>query len=444
MTARTKRRWLPVAFFVLAPLLFLAGAIGMAPHTRSSGAPGGVEDPVVVSPAGAGIDASIAALQARLRRVPEDAAGLASLGLAYVQKARVSVDPAYYGKAQAVLDASLRIDDQDNFAAASGMAALAAARHDFERARQWAERGLAVNSSNATLYGALVDALTQLGRYDEALAATQRMVDLRPDSASLARVSYSWELRGDGDRARAAMQRALDDATAPADRAFARYHLGALALARGDADEAIRQYDAGLRADAAYLALYEGRARAEAALGRNDDALRDFARVTDAIPEPSYLIEHGELLESLGRVDEAQAQYALFDAEEQLFRANGVTLDVESALFHADHGDPKSALAAAEAGIRSRPFLDMEDAYAWALHVNGNDTEALEWSTKARRLGTRSALFLYHAGMIEEALGQFDQARTDLSAALGIDPHFSPLHAPVARRVLAALVARPG
>ena len=34
-------------------------------------------------------------------------------------------------------------------------------------------------------------------------------------------------------------------------------------------------------------------------------------------------------------------------------------------------------LANAERGIKTRPFLVMRDAYAWALHANGRDTEAL-------------------------------------------------------------------
>lgn len=441
MRAVARGRGKAAVLLALAPVFFLAGAVGLAVPT---GAPGGggpsqAGDPVTVSPAGAGVDDTIAALQARVRRIPGDQVALATLGLAYVQKATVAVDPAYYPKAEAVLRRSLEIDEAENFTAAAGMAALAAARHDFELAREWAQRGLDINGSNPTLYGALVDALTQLGRYDEAFAATQKMVDLRPDTASLARVSYSWELRGNVTEAQANMRRALEDATTAADRAFTRYQLGQLALHAGDPVVALDEYDAGLKADPTYVILHEGRAKALAALGRTEEALAEFALVTDALPVPAYLIEYGELLESLGRVDEAREQYELFGAEEEIFRAGGVILDVESALFHADHGDPAQALEIAEKGVRARPFLEMEDAYAWALHVNGRDAEALEWSARARRLGTRSALFLFHAGMIEHSLGHADQARSLLAASLDTDPHFNPLQAGVARRTLEKL-----
>ena len=64
----------------------------------------------------------------------------ASLGLAYVQQARVTADPSYYPKAQGVLERSLGLERSDNFAAMVGMAALAAARHDFAGALRWGEQ----------------------------------------------------------------------------------------------------------------------------------------------------------------------------------------------------------------------------------------------------------------------------------------------------------------
>ncbi|MEA2502111.1 MAG: hypothetical protein QOD01_2222, partial [Actinomycetota bacterium] len=75
----------------------------------------------------------------------------------------------------------------------------------------------------------------------------------------------------------------------------------------------------------------------------------------------------------------------------------------------------------------------------WALHVNGQDTEALGYARQATALGERSALFLFHRGMIERSLGQRDEARRDLSGALQANPHFSVLQTPVARTALAEL-----
>ncbi|MDQ6726178.1 MAG: hypothetical protein M3066_08455 [Actinomycetota bacterium] len=414
----------------LAVVLFVVGALGLVTRQRPSPDAGARAAPA------ARAGGSIAALQARVKLVADDYAAWAALGLAYVGQARVSGDPSYYPKAEGVLARSLAVNTADNDLAAAGMAALAGGRHDFTAAADWAQRGLAINPANPLLYGALNDAYTQLGRYPEAFDAAQRMVDLRPDTSSLARASYTWELRGDVAQATELMQRALTDAAGPSDRAFARYQLGELAFNAGDPAAALVQYRAGLDADASYVPLLEGRAKAEAALGQSDAAVADYGQVVARVPQPSYLIEFGELLDSLGRGPEAQDQYRTLAAESTLFTANGVTLDVEPTLFAADHGDPAGALRAGGVGIATRQFLEMDDAYAWALHVNGRDVEALEWSAKALALGTRSALFHYHAGMIHLGLGEMGHARDELATALSINPHFSTLAAPLARAAL--------
>jgi len=425
----------------LAGVLFVVGALGLVqrseqlPGSRS----GAVERSVGLGRSG---DA-IAALQARVQRVPQDYASWAALGLAYVGQARITGDPSYYPKAEGVLERSREINAVDNDGAAAGMAALASGRHDFTAAADWARQGLAINPSNALLYGALNDAETQLGHYNEAFDAAQRMVDLRPDTASLARASYAWELRGEVGQANELMQRALTAAAGPADRAFTRYQLGELAFNAGDPHAALAHYRSGLDADASYVPLLQGRAKAQAALGQPDAAVADYAQVVAKVPQPAYLIEFGELLESLGRSTEAQDQYETLAVETKLFEANGVAVDVEPALFAADHGDPAAALRAAETGIVTRQFLDMSDAYAWALHVNGRDAEALDWSAKALALGTRNALFHYHAGMIHLALGNRAAAKDELVSAFSINPNFGYLAAPIGRAALDQLLATP-
>ena len=378
----------------------------------------------------------IEGLQRQLKTQPEDYVGWGTLGIDYIQKAKDTVDPAYYPKAEGVLQRSLRLNTADNFIAMAGMSDLRAAQHNFTEALSWAQRANLIDPYNSTVYGALADAYTQLSRYDDAARTVQHMVDLQPGTPSLTRAEYVFELRGQVDQARAAMGRALDDATSPAEQAFAHYYLGELALANGDPAGALAEQSAGLRADPGYPDLLEGRAKAEAALGRPQAAVRDFATVVARVPQPQYVIEAGEYLESLGRTTQARQDYDLFAAEMRLFTSNGVQLDVEPTLFYADHGDPALALRYGAAGIAARPFLEMDDAYAWALHVNHRDTEALGWANKAMATGMRNALFAYHRGIIEKSLGQRAAARHDLSQALALDPAFNPLQAPLARQAL--------
>ncbi|MDQ1703372.1 MAG: hypothetical protein QOF57_2624 [Frankiaceae bacterium] len=392
----------------------------------------------------AGADAltpKIQALQEHLRTATGDAPGWATLGLYYVEMARRAVDPSYYAKAEAVLKTSRELDATDNFLAFDGEAALASGRHDFADALTWAKRGLAVNSYNAALYGALADAQTQLGQYAAAARSVQKMVDLRPGTAAFARASYVAELRGDLPAATSAMQAALDAAANRSDMAFADYYLGELALNAGDPTTALRHFAAGVQADPTYAPLYEGRARANAALGHTDAAVTDFADAVARVPQPTYVLEYADYLTSLGRTSQAQVQYKVFLAENALMESNGVQLDTDATLYYADHGDPAKALAIGAAGIRARPFLEMQDAYGWALHASGRDAEALTWARKALAPGMRNALFHYHLGMILKALGRKQSARTELTTALRINPHFNPLQVPLARAALTDLGA---
>jgi len=442
-----KRRTTIVCGITLGAVLFTAGAFGVARSVERSTAIAAVS---LTAPAaangiahvsGAPLDQTISSLQSHLQQVPGDHVAWATLGLAYVQQAKVTVNSDYYPKADGVLATSLAINTDDNFLAHAGLASLANARHDFAAAKQHALRGLQINPYSSLLYGALSDAETQLGEYDEAFADVQRMVDLSPDTSSLSRASYTWELRGDIEQATELMQQALDDAPTGSNRAFALFCLGELKFNSGDPNAALTYYRAALDAAPGDSASLQGKAKAEAALGQNLTAIDDYATVVGQAPEPSYLIEYGELLESLGRTAEAHEQYDVFAATQTLFAANGVEQDADATLFYADHGDPARALESAERGMRSRPFVAMHDAYAWALHVNGRDAEALAQSDKALSTGMDNAVFYYHRGIIELALGHHDEARVALEQALSINPHFNPLSAPIAAAALAQLGA---
>ena len=435
----------------LAVVLFAAGAIGFVRSDSSDDAKTSATSPVIVAdevaratnPSGQSLDELITGLQTRLETTPGDYVSWATLGLAYVQQAKVTVNSDFYPKADGVLATSIELNDDENFIAYAGLSALASARHDFAAAKSYAERGLAINSYSSILYGALSDAELQLGNYDAAFDAVERMVDLSPDTTSLARASYTWELRGDVEQATTLMQRALDDAPNPSDRAFALFYLGELAFDNGDPAAALEYYNRAQTESPSDPASLSGKAKAEAALGQFETALDHYAQLVARAPEPSYVLEYGELLESLGRATEAQQQYDVFLATQQLFGANGVEPDAVATLFDANHGDPAKALDDAAAGIANRPFLAMYDAYAWALHLNGRNDEALVSIGEALQLSGGNALYRYHAGMIHLALGDTDAARTELAAALSINPSFNPLAAPIAAATLAELGGPP-
>ncbi|MFD3738909.1 tetratricopeptide repeat protein [Streptomyces sp. CB00316] len=420
----------------LGVVMFAVGAVMLAPaqttvsptsdQVRSAGSPRG----------------SIEALQARVARLPKDPGGWAALGMAYVQQARTTADPATYDRAEKALRTSLTVQSKENTDAEIAMGALAAARHDFPAALDWARKATVSGPYSSSAYGVLADAYTQLGRYDEADAAVQKMADLRPDASSLARASYAFELKGDTDRARTLMGRSLAAAATAADTAFAHNVLASLDLQDANPRAALARTQSALEAAPDDSALLETRARAHLALGDTTKALADYQAAIAIAPLPHYLLGLGELEQSLGRQSRAEESYALLRAQDRIREAAGDPADTDAILFEADHGNPQRAVTMAEAAERTRPFIAVHDAYAWALHRAGRDTEALAQADKALAPGTRSALFHYHRAAIHHALGDPVSARRDLIEALR-EPGFHPLHADAAHTLLQRIDTTP-
>ncbi|MEU2286369.1 tetratricopeptide repeat protein [Streptomyces sp. NPDC013178] len=445
--AAAGRRWRSVQLGACAAML----AIGLTAGAIAFGAVrDGGETPVAaaaaVSPgllAGADLDTGITSLQAHLRAQPRDFGGWATLGLAYVEQARTKGDPSRYPQAEQALKRSLKLRP-GNDQALSGRAALAAARHDFTDALKYADQALKQNPYSERALCSRIDALVELGRYEDAERAAETADERRPGIPVFTRYAYVHELRGDVATARRVLDRALAASTTPGDIAYVATQLGQLAWSQGDDAGALTFYARALAADDNYLPALEGRARAEAASGRQAEAIAGLENVVARFPLPGPLVELGELYEvrgGEGDAAKAEDQYTLVDAWTALARANGVNADLDTALAAADHGDKAAALRAARAEWARRHTVHTADALAWALHVNGRDEEALPYARQATATGYRNATFLYHRGLIERATGHTKDARTHLTAALKLNPGFSPLGAREARTALKTLEA---
>src|ERR1700738_4300045 len=79
------------------------------------------------------------------------------------------------------------------------------------------------------------------------------------------------------------------------------------------------------------------------------------ARAIDVQPLAEYAIAEGDDLAASGQPAVASQAYQLVGAIEQLYKANGVNVDLELALFDADHTPGQAALARARAGFKVRP-----------------------------------------------------------------------------------------
>jgi tetratricopeptide (TPR) repeat protein len=368
-----------------------------------------------------------------------DANDNALVGLVELQLARETADPSHYARADEALRRVLELDP-DNIDALIGHGTLSLARHDFAGALAIGERALALNDSSARVYGLIGDAQVELGRYDEALASIQRMVDLRPDLASYSRVSYLRELHGDLPGAIEAMELALEAGGPTVENTeYVRVQLGNLFFGMGDLEAADALFTTARAHLPGYVPATAGLARVRAAQGRLSDAIELYRDATARQPLPELVVALGETYEAAGRDADATDQYALAEAMQSLFEANGVQSDLELAAFAADHGDPLRAVDLARDAYARTPSVRAADVLGWALFKAGKVDEAAQFADDALRLGSVDVRVLFHAGLIAEAAGDADLAHDRLSDAVELNPAFSPLYAPVAMAALARL-----
>ena len=398
---------------------------------------------VRAAPAGAEIQAGlststsavIARLQESVRMNPYDVRSLDQLGLAYQQRARETGDPTYYTKSGEALQRALSVSPRDLFAT-SGLGSLALSRHRFRTALALGRRAHAISPTTARNYGVIGDALVELGRYREAFAALDTMGSIQPGLSSYARISRARELLGDVPGAIAAMRQALEASAGQGEaEAWTHVQLGKIYWSVGRIAEAGVQDRLALDVFPGYAYALDGLAHVQAALGHYRSAIASEQEAVNRIPLPQYVSTLGDLYRVTGHRRLARKQDELIGIIQRLLVANGVKTDLETALFDVDHAIRlHSSLALARLAQRERPSIDGDDVLAWALERTGNCSEALGYSRHALRLGTRDALKFFHRGMIERCLGHSATARSSFRRALRLNPHFSLLWAPVARR----------
>jgi tetratricopeptide (TPR) repeat protein len=266
------------------------------------------------------------------------------------------------------------------------------------------------------------------------------MLDLRPDLASYARMSYIRELHGDIPSAIEMMQRAVIGATGSETHAWTQVQLGNLYFSSNNPDAALKEYERTLFQRPDYLHARAGVARIKAAQGDYAAAAEIYQAITKTMPLPEYVIALADVQRAAGDLSAAQETEELVQAIDQLFRENGVNTDVEMALFHADRAiDIETTVDNARRALTTRSGIQGWDALAWALYQAGRHAEAQAASDTALRLGSRDPLMRYHAAMIALALGQADRAQSELQIAISQNPRFSVRYADAAAQTLRQL-----
>lgn len=354
------------------------------------------------------------------------------LGRTWVRKAREAADPGYYLNANACADLVLDMEPQNRMALdLRGLVLLN--DHKFAEARDLAEQLLVKEADDLLALATLSDALLELGRFEEAAAAAQKLNDLKPSLPSYSRASHLRWLQGDAAAAKAIARQAIDarDPKDPEPGAWVTVQAAMLFWHEGNYSEADKGFDMALQAVRDYPPALVGKGRIALAKGDAKGAEASFAKAYKQSPlvETAWLL--GDARATAGDAKGADEAYALVVKHGRL--SDGRTLALFYATKDREHDEARS-LAEAERKIRDDIYT--EDACAWALYRAGKLPEARAASDKALALGTKDARLLYHAGAIRIAAGDKAGGEKLVKEALEQNPGFDPTGAAEAAKLV--------
>lgn len=383
---------------------------------------------------------TVADMTSRLGDRPDDGPAVVRLADALIRLQRVNND----GRAVIAAEGHLREflkGTPKHYEAGRMLAAVLLSQHRFGEAVAQANKMSAIDPRDAWNYGAIGDGSLELGDYDAAFAAFDRMGLLQPGPPAYARTAYGLELKGDLRGALEYMRRAADGIP-PSDPESQAWHLaqvGDLHLQLGQLVEARRKYEHA-------AATFPNHPHAMAGLARikvvDDDlggARQMLQEQLARVPTPDLAATVGDLLLASGDATGAEQYFRMAEQIERASWGNGPSQPQALARFLADHGRglDEAVTLAEQAAITRRDIFTM-DTLAWCYFKAGRLEEARTAMAQARRTGTRDARVLYHAAEIHAAAGELEAAR----ATLGLIPAPEAMAEVPLARAHAALRAR--
>jgi len=351
---------------------------------------------------------SMAQANRLLEKNPKDFEAYNALALALSRRARETSDVRYYTEAEEALQKSFAISP-DNFDGARTRVWLLLGKHEFASALDEAKKLNKRMPDDVMTYGFLTDANVELGNYKDAETAAQMMLDLRPGNLpAMTRAAYLRELFGDVDGALDLMNMALQS-TAPSeaeDAAWILSQIGHLDLSVGKTAEAEKSLQRALVLFPGYHYALGNLAKVRIQQGRYDEAVQLLEQRYQAAPHAENLFDLAEALQLSGRREDAKKAFTEFEQKSLLESNRGDNSNRELIFYYADFAhEPLKALEVAQHEFARRHDVFTLDAYAWALHRNGQDEEARKQIEQALTVGIRDARLFRHAGEIALATG---------------------------------------
>ena len=369
------------------------------------------------------VEQSIAAARKAIGDKPTEYAGYNLLATALVRRGQDTSDVSFYAQAEDAVKKSLEIAP-NNFDAAKIRVSILLGEHEYPAALEAAKTLNKRVPDDVMVYGLLTDADVELGNYEDAEDSAQWMLNLRPGNLpALTRAARLRELFGDAEGAYELMELAYQSTspTETGERASILTQMGHLRLASGSTDAAEKLFQQALAALPSNPSALGNLAQVRITQKRYAEAVVLLQQRYQGATHAEYLYDLAETLQLAGRDAEARKAFADFEAKSLAESSRKDNSNRKLVFYYADHAHrPARALEVAKQEYAWRHDVYTLDAYAWALHVNGQDAEACKQIEAALAVGIRDSTIFAHAGEIALKLGDRAAAQNYLQEAVSL------------------------
>ena len=369
------------------------------------------------------VEQSIAAARKAIGDKPTEYAGYNLLATALVRRGQDTSDVSFYAQAEDAVKKSLEIAP-NNFDAAKIRVSILLGEHEYPAALEAAKTLNKRVPDDVMVYGLLTDADVELGNYKDAEDSAQWMLNLRPGNLpALTRAARLRELFGDAEGAYELMELAYQSTspTETGERASILTQMGHLRLASGSTDAAEKLFQQALAALPSNPSALGNLAQVRITQKRYAEAVVLLQQRYQGATHAEYLYDLAETLQLAGRDAEARKAFADFEAKSLAESSRKDNSNRKLVFYYADHAHrPARALEVAKQEYAWRHDVYTLDAYAWALHVNGQDAEARKQIEAALAVGIRDSTIFAHAGEIALKLGDRAAAQNYLQEAVSL------------------------
>lgn len=315
----------------------------------------------------------------------------------YLAEARITGEHGhYYPAALKTIEHALiqkNITEDQEFLALSAKASVQLSLHHFKDALKTAEMAQQKNPYNALIYGALIDALVELGNYKNAVTLADKMVSMRPDLRSYSRVSYLREIYGMPEEAIKAMQMAVEAGSPGSEeKAWAALQLAQLCIRYNKLEEGASILNQILEERPDYPFAKASLATVYMKQSKYKEAEIELKEACLIIPEVSFYIHLAELYKQTNQTEAFNALIPEILAMLDDDMKHGHNMSLEYAAVYSDLlNDPDKALKYIQEDLSMRPEnIDINKSLAKIYQMKKDPQNALKYLEKASSTNSKN------------------------------------------------------